>query len=423
VIPLPLGELEGLGKLRSAPWADEVTGVQVDSRRIVEGDLFVAVDDVARDFVSHAFAFGAAAALVPDEPFAALARIGGAVRGRSGARVVGITGSYGKTTTKDVLASLCRPHARTVAAESSFNNEIGVPLTLCRLEPDTEICVLELSMRGRGQIAALCSFAQPHLGAITNIGPVHLELLGSLEAIAETKAELLAFVEQAVLPEEPLLEPFVPAGLEVRRFSEADVVSFEDGRGVFRVDGRELELELNLRRRHNAVNVLVALNLYAALGLPLDRAGAGSSSISFSRWHGEELPLPGGGVLIADCWNANPISLRAALEHQAAVAGGRRRVAVLGGMAELGPRAGEWHREIGELVARLGVAELVVVGELARGYLAGAGGVPAHEAATTAEAAAVLRQLLRPGDVVLLKGSRSVGLEAVAENIAPVNTR
>jgi UDP-N-acetylmuramoyl-tripeptide--D-alanyl-D-alanine ligase len=417
VIPLPLAEIEPLGRLRAEPRADEVTGVQVDSRRIREGDLFVAATQAGRDFVDHALARGAAAALVPDDAHGALAAIGGAVRERSSARFVGITGSYGKTTTKDVLAALCAPHARTVAAESSYNNEIGVPLTLCRLEPDTEICVLELSMRGPGQIASLCSFARPQLAAITSIGPVHLELLGSLEAIARAKAELLGFVDEAVLPEEPLLEPFVPEDLPVRRFSPDDVLAFEAGRGVFFLDGRELELELNLPQRHNAVNALVALHLYAALGLPLDRAAEGARSIEFSPYHGQELPLPGGGVLIADCWNANPISTRAALAYQAEVAGARRRVAVLGGMAELGPEAPRWHREVGEEAARLGVAELLAVGELARGYLDGADGVSTHVAGDAEEAAETLRALLRPGDVVLVKGSRSVGLEAVVEKI------
>ncbi|HEY6015372.1 MAG TPA: Mur ligase family protein, partial [Gaiellaceae bacterium] len=189
MIPLPLAEVEPLGELRAEPWAEEITGVQVDSRRIREGDLFVAVNEGARDFASHAFAHGAAAALVPDDAFAALAALGGAVRDRSGARFVGITGSYGKTTTKDVLAALCAPHARTVAAESSYNNEIGVPLTLCRLEPDTELCILELAMRGFGQIAELCAFAKPQVGVITNIGPVHLEKVGDLAGVARAKGE------------------------------------------------------------------------------------------------------------------------------------------------------------------------------------------------------------------------------------------
>jgi UDP-N-acetylmuramoyl-tripeptide--D-alanyl-D-alanine ligase len=414
VIPLPIAEVEPLGELHGP--LEEITGVQVDSRRLEPGDLFVAVNEAARAFVPQALERGAAA-LVPDDPHRALAALGGAVRDRSGARFVAITGSYGKTTTKDILAALCAPHLRTVAAESSYNNELGVPLTLCRVEPDTELCVLELSMRGRGQIAELCAFARPQLGAITVIGPVHLELLGSIEAIAETKAELLRFVDEAVLPEEPLLDPYVPDGLRVRRFSPKDVVSFDGERGVFRVDGRELDLELPIAQRHNAVNALVALNLYAALGLPLDRADEGARNIRFSRWHGEELPLPGGGVLIADCWNANPVSLQAALEHQARVAGDRRRVAVLGGMAELGPEAAELHRRAGAALAELGVDELIAVGELARDYIPGADGVPARWVATAAEAADALREELRPGDVVLLKGSRSVGLEAVAENI------
>jgi UDP-N-acetylmuramoyl-tripeptide--D-alanyl-D-alanine ligase len=414
VIPLPIAVAEPLGDLHGS--LDEIRGVHVDSRRLEPGDLFVAVDERARAFVPDALERGAGA-LVPDDPHRALAALGGAVRDRSGARFVAITGSYGKTTTKDILAALCAPHLRTVAAESSYNNEIGVPLTLCRVEEDTELCVLELSMRGRGQIAELCAFARPELGAITVIGPVHLELLGSIEAIAETKAELLRFVEEAVLPVEPLLDPYVPDGLRVRRFTPEDVVSFDGERGVFRVDGRELELELPIAQRHNAVNALVALVLYAALGLPLDRAGEGARRVTFSRWHGEELPLPGGGILIADCWNANPISLRAALEHHARVAGDRRRVAVLGGMAELGPDAVELHRRAGAALAELGVDELIAVGELARGYLPGADGVEARWVADAAAATDALRASLRPGDVVLLKGSRSVGLEAVAEKI------
>ena len=188
VIALPVAELAGLGVLETE--ADEVTGVQVDSRRIAPGDLFVAVGGGAA-FVDDATAHGATATLVPDDAHAALARIGGLVRDRSDARFVAITGSMGKTTTKDILAALCRPHARTVAAESSYNNEIGVPLTLCRVEPDTEVCILELAMRGFGQIAELCSFSRPQLGVITSIGPVHLEKVGTIEGVRRAKSELL----------------------------------------------------------------------------------------------------------------------------------------------------------------------------------------------------------------------------------------
>jgi len=193
VIPLTLDEIAALapGRLDRAAWAAEATGVQVDSRRIAEGDLFVAVGRGA-DFCKHAFARGAAATLVPDDAFAALGAIGHAVRQRASARVVGITGSMGKTSTKDLLAALCAPSARTVANEGNFNNEIGVPLTLCRLQPDSEVCILELAMRGLGQIAELCKIALPEIGVITNIGPVHLELVDSLEGVIQAKGELVA---------------------------------------------------------------------------------------------------------------------------------------------------------------------------------------------------------------------------------------
>src|SRR5206468_10047713 len=140
-------------------------------------------------YLEDALARGAAATLVPQDPFAAMAALGSLVRDRSSARVVGITGSTGKTGTKDILAALCRPSARTVAAEASFNNELGVPLTLCRLEPDTEVCILELAMRGFGQIAELCAIARPEIGAITNVGPVHLELVGDVAGVRRAKTE------------------------------------------------------------------------------------------------------------------------------------------------------------------------------------------------------------------------------------------
>ncbi|HEY3206561.1 MAG TPA: Mur ligase family protein, partial [Gaiellaceae bacterium] len=191
MIVLALDTVEQLaaGELERAAWATEITGVQVDSRRVEEGDLFVAVGTGA-DFRKHAFARGAAATLVPEDPFAALGAIARAVRDQSSARVVGITGSMGKTSTKDLLAALCAPAARTKAAEASYNNEIGVPLTLCRLEPDTEVCVLELAMRGFGQIAELCEIARPDIGVVTNVGPVHLELVDSLEGVVRAKSEL-----------------------------------------------------------------------------------------------------------------------------------------------------------------------------------------------------------------------------------------
>ena len=193
MIPLTLDEVAELcpGRLDRAPWADDVTGVQIDSRRIEEGDLFVEVEG-GGDFTRHAFARGAAATLAPDDAFGALGALGREIRGRSSARVVAITGSTGKTSTKDILAAMCRPHAKTVAAEGGHNNEIGLPLTLTRIEPDTELVVCEMGMRGLGQIAELCEIARPDVGVITSIGPVHLELLGTIENVARAKAEVVA---------------------------------------------------------------------------------------------------------------------------------------------------------------------------------------------------------------------------------------
>ncbi|HYX75840.1 MAG TPA: UDP-N-acetylmuramoyl-tripeptide--D-alanyl-D-alanine ligase, partial [Gaiellaceae bacterium] len=193
MIPLTLDEVAALapGELRAEPWAETVTGVKIDSRRIEEGDLFVAIGAGA-DFRKHAVARGAAATLVPDAAFEALAALGKAVRERSQARVVAITGSIGKTTTKDLLAAICSPQRRTVAAERSYNNELGVPLTLCRLELETELCILELAMRGFGQIAELAALSRPEVGVVTAIAPVHLEKVGSLEGVVRAKSELIA---------------------------------------------------------------------------------------------------------------------------------------------------------------------------------------------------------------------------------------
>jgi len=417
VIPLSLDEIAALspGRLDAAPWADEVTGVQIDSRLIDEGDLFFAIGDGA-DFTRHAFARGAAATLVPVDAFSELAALGGAVRARSSARVVGITGSTGKTSTKDILAALCRPHARTVAAEGGHNNEIGLPLTLTRVEPETEVVICEMGMRGLGQIAELCAVARPGIGVITSIAPVHLELLGTVERVAEAKAEVVASLPPdgvAVVPNEPLLEPFLARDdIEIRRFGPENVERFDRVEGgcrvAFALDDRKLELEFPFTARHQAGNAVAALLALEALGLPFPE---GRVDVELSRWRGEESPLPGGGLLINDAYNANPASMRAALEHLAEHDG--RKVAVLGEMAELGPTAPVYHREVGELIQALGIDSVLAVGELARAY----GGEFARDAE---EAVEKVGDVVRPGDVVLVKGSRAVGLEVVAEALTGV---
>src|SRR5581483_5680466 len=201
----------------------------------------------------------------------------------------------------------------------NLNNEIGVPLTLCRLEPDTDICILELAMRGPGQIAELCAFAKPDVGVITNVGPAHVGLLGSLEAIVRAKAELVEALR-------PGATAIVPAGFPVERD------------------------DLEVVRLGEPVALVVA--------------PPASVEVTFSPWRGEEVPLPGGGLLVNDAYNANPVSMRAALEHLVERAAGRRTVAVLGDMAELGAEGPRYHREIAEAIRRLGIDVVFAVGPL-----------------------------------------------------------
>jgi len=393
---LSLGRLEGD--------ADAVTGVDVDSRRVRPGDLFVTVSG-GEVFLDDARARGAAATLVPDDPHAALSALGTAVRARSDARVVAITGSVGKTSTKDILAALLRTRLRTVAAPDGFNNEIGLPLTLCRIEPETEVVVTEMAMRGSGQIRDLARIARPDLGLITSIAPVHLEQLGSLENIARAKAELLDELPSgavAVLPEDaPVLEPFVPAGLDVRRFGEPEA-DVRDGRTYVRWQGDEVVF--GFAARHQVTNAAAALTAAAALGVEPPHEPV---EVEFSRWRSQETELPGGGLLINDSWNANPVAMRAALGHLLERADGRRTVAILGEMAELGDEAPRYHDEVATEAASVDV--VVGIGELARHY------GPDEWAASAAEAVDVARGLVRPGDAILVKGSRSVGLELVAD--------
>lgn len=412
MIPLTLDELRPLGRVEGD--AASVTGVQIDSRRVGPGDLFVALGGGV-EYLEDARAHGAAATLVPSDDFAGMAALGRMVRDRSSARVVAITGSSGKTSTKDILAALCRPVARTVAAEEGHNNEIGLPLTLTRLEPDTQVLITEMGMRGLGEIAALCAVARPDIGLITNIGPVHLERLGTIERVAQAKAELLESLPAGgigVIPEHsPELQPFVPEGLDVRRFPPPDV-ELRDGVSFVRFAGREIGFSFTAR--HQAANAVAALTVVEALGLPLPDAIV---DVPFSRWRCEESQLPGGGLLINDAYNANPASMRVALEHLAERARGGRTVAVLGEMAELGPDSPRFHDEIGPFARGLGVDVIVGVGELSRRY------GPDEWAPDAAGAIDVVRSIVAPGDTVLVKASRAVGLEVVADALAGVATK
>jgi UDP-N-acetylmuramoyl-tripeptide--D-alanyl-D-alanine ligase len=265
-------------------------------------------------------------------------------------------------------------------------------------------------MRGLGQIAELCEIARPQVGVVTNVGPVHLELVDSLEGVRRAKGELIAALPSggtAVVPDD---FPVERDDIRIVRIGEPEI-DIADGRA-------ELSgVSFNFTARHQAQNAAAALGALDALGLPRPA----SVDVDFARWRGEEDELPGGGILINDAYNANPVSMRAALAYLAERAGERRRLAILGDMAELGRTAPDYHRQIGEAAAELGVEELLAVGELARGYLEG--GVPGRWVANVHEAVRALDEVVRPGDAVLVKASRAIGLEAVAAALTQVSSR
>jgi UDP-N-acetylmuramoyl-tripeptide--D-alanyl-D-alanine ligase len=418
----------------------------IDSRTVGGDDLFVGLRGQSVDGGEHAAAAlhagawgvlvgpehaaaaatldGAGVVLAHEDPLAGLQALARAWRrelGERGAKVVGITGSTGKTSTKDILAALLEGQRRTVRSPENYNTEIGLPLALLSAPADTQVLVLEMAMRGAGQIAELTEIAEPDVGVIVNVGPVHLELLGSLEAIAAAKAELIANLAAGstiVVPvEDPLLAPHLRADLKTITFGEraADVALeqvLSDGRVLIRAHGREFELRPSFGQAHNLRNLLAAVA--AALALGVDPHGP--LHVRFSALRGEHVDLPGGVVLINDCYNANPMSMRAAIDDLAETAPARR-VAVLGDMLELGPQAPRLHREIGLYAADRGIDLLFSVGPLAAEMRVEFEG-ESYAVADAQAAAEQLAPLLREGDTVLVKGSRGVGLERVAEALA-----
>ena len=439
-----IASASGASVLRAAPGTP--SGYAIDTRALEEGELFVALPGSRTDgarFAREALDRGAWGVLLPPpqaqtllaqsreeamagaiiahpQPLQALSALAQAWRRELAVPVVAVTGSAGKTSTRRMIAALLSKQIQVTESPANYNTEIGLPLAILRAPRRTEALVLELAMRGAGQIAQLTSICEPDVGVIVNIGPVHLEQLGSLEAIAAAKAELIAGMRAgaaAVLPAgERLLEPHLRADLRTITFGEDGDVALQrrlpGGALLVRsASGRCLHLRPSFTEPHNLHNLLAAVGALGALGIEPE----GELAVDFEPLRGERRALPEGITLINDCYNANPLSMRAALAALGEERSGRR-VAVLGDMLELGPRELALHGELKGAVADAQLALLIAVGPRAA-TLARQAPCEAHACEDAQQAAQRLLKLLQPGDTVLVKGSRALGLERVARDL------
>ena len=422
-----------------------VERVVIDSRQVRPGDLFVALPGErvdGHDYARAAVEAGAAGVLaardvglpsvVVADPAAALGTLACWTCARLPAKVVGITGSTGKTSTKDLVAQVLERAGTTVAPPGSFNNELGLPLTVLSADETTEYLVLEMAARGTGHIAWLCSVAPPDVGVVLNVGVAHLGEFGSRDAIAQAKGELVealrpdglavlnASDERVRAMRSRTVARVVETGVEY----VAEAVTVDDfGRPSFALvtpNGRA-GVRMRLVGEHHVGNALAAAAVGEWAGVSTDDvADALSAATPRSRWRMEVRDAPNGAVVLNDAYNANPDSMRAALKTLAEIGRrGRRTWAVLGEMAELGEAAWDAHDELGRLVVRLNIGRLVVVGPHAKGIHAGASleGSWGNEAVYVDDAdaaVALLRAEVEPGDAVLVKASRAAGLERVA---------
>jgi UDP-N-acetylmuramoyl-tripeptide--D-alanyl-D-alanine ligase len=419
-----------------------VSGAAIDSRVVAGGELFVPVvaERDGHDFIPAALAAGAAAyltarrvegtggrqggtAVVVPDTGEALTALGRHARDRlaagAGGRVVGITGSVGKTSVKDLLAVALAARWRTTASAGSFNNELGVPLTLLGAPGDAQALVVEMGSRGRGHIAALCAVARPSVGVVTRVAAVHTETFGTLEDVAEAKGELVAALPASGVAVLNAADPRVAAmasrtaarvltfgaGADVRA---EEVRLADDLRPAFRAvtPWGSVEVRLAVRGLHMVDNALAAITAASACDVPLDEVAGALGRADLSRWRMDLATLPSGARLLNDAYNANPTSMAAALRALAAL-DATRRVAVLGVMAEIGETSEAEHRAVGELARDLGI-EVVAVD------------APAYGGTAVGDLAGAVAALgtLGPGDAVLLKGSRVAGLERLVDLVS-----
>ena len=410
----------------------------IDSRSVEPGDLFFGLTGERADggeFAGQALAEGVWGVVVTPEwageqagggegwvfsaadPLAALQALATVWRRELSVPVLGITGSVGKTSVKDIARAILP--GRVHANEENLNTEIGLPLTVLAAPRETDLLVLEMAMRGFGQITLLAEIAEPDVGVITCVGPVHVEQVGSVEGVARAKAELIDGLPPEgtlIAPADPgLLAPHLERAPALITFgeegdvrAEAVVVTAEGLSATVVTPAGEERFRFSFTELHNLTNALAAIAAGVALGFEPSEMSAGAGRIRLSGLRGERILLPGGAVLINDCYNANPVSMEAAIANLAAEQAGRR-VAVLGLMGELGEDSESYHAEVGEFARESGIDVVIGVGPEAARYR------PDVTVDDPVGAAAELARLDREGTVVLVKGSRSAGLEAVAE--------
>ena len=435
-----------------------VTGVSIDSRHLGIGEAFFAIQGPNRD--GHAFLRDAAArgasclvvhnlpddlppsvpTILVDDTTRALGRLGAYHRARFTVPVAAVTGSNGKTTTKEMVAAILETRGPALKTDGNLNNEIGVPLTLLRLSEEHRYAAIECGMNHLGEVARLAQWADPDVAIVTNVGPVHLEGVGSVDGVAHAKGELFHALRDGGVAVANTDDPRVMAQAKLSRRrlvtfgathgSDVRLISAHHGGPGLRVElefgGARHRVELKLIGTHNGHNAVAAAAVGVALGFDADSIVRGLANATTPGRRMHPVRLPNGALLIDDCYNANPSSTKAALLTLTHLVKGKgRAIAVLGDMLELGPTELDLHRDVGRFAAGAGLSLLVCFGTRARALGEGAeeAGLPAKHIEYTddpAEAVRLVQARVRPEDVVLVKGSRGMKMERISDPLAGV---